>query len=343
MSIYEEWADAAIAYAKAQLGDPYVFGAQPPDSWDCSKLTTWAWSKATGGQGYSGGKVQLYPYTYTQVSQCDKLPNVSPSNGSNGLQKGDLLFYFKNGAHHVTMYIGGGEIIEASSPETDLRITPLWTSWNTTHFTSAGRPKGVKAFEDTTGTGGNGGGGRENNSNQRAVVSTRSVKKSAVALSNVYGTPQTARFAALNLANETVWLGSEKSGVINGADAGLLQIVAKAIIPGDQYEIKKTIEGGKNSFEIIIESDAIQSADQAYAIASIMSRSFSYQYKAIEVSIFGNPLVQIGDIVKFNYYSAKVVSSSTDFYVVTRVNHNFDNGLSTTLTLKPLIQTTAVV
>jgi cell wall-associated NlpC family hydrolase len=334
----------AISYALAQVGDPYVNtppGANPPTSWDCSKLTTWAWSIATGGSGYSGGSIQLTPYTYTQVNECVRIPGVSPSNGANGLQQGDLLFYFENNAHHVTMYIGNGRLVHAGSP---VQTQDLWTPWNIQHFTTAARPPGIGVVGDLSDPLDGGTDDKEDKSNQRVVKTTRSVGKNAVALSGVYGTTQTARFAAMNLSNETVFLNAEGYGeLLNGADNGLLQIVANTIIPGDQYELKKLVPGGRNSYEITIDTESVQSESQAEAVASMISRSFSYQYKSIEVRIFGNPLIQIGDIVKFNFYSGKVTSGTNDYYIVTRVKHDFEQGLSTTLTIKPLIETVSVV
>lgn len=326
----------AVAYALAQVGKPYVDtppGANPPSSWDCSKLTSWAWREG------SNGRLNLTPYTKTQVQECVPIKGVSPSNGSVGLQQGDLLFYFQNGAHHVTMYIGNGRLVHASSPGVGVVTQDLWTPWNTQHFTSAARPPGIGVVgEDATDQTSTNPDDKEDKSNQRVVKTTRNVFKNAVALSSVHGTPQTARFAALNVSNETVYLNTD-SELINGADGGLLNIVARTIIPGDKYELKKTIPGGKNSFEVIIDTDFIQDQEQASAVASLLSRSFSYQYKAINVKIFGNPLVQLGDIVKFNYYSGKVVSGVNDWYIVTSVRHNFSQGLETNLTIKPLVET----
>ena len=148
----------------------------------------------------------------------------------------------------------------------------------------------------------------------------------------------------MNLSNETVYLNAEGYGeLLNGAENGLLQIVANTVIPGDQYELKKLVPGGRNSYEITIDTETIQSEAQAEAVASMISRSFSYQYKSINVKMFGNPLIQLGDVVKFNFYSGKVLSSQNDYYIVTRVSHDFDNGLSTDITIKPLIQTVSVV
>jgi cell wall-associated NlpC family hydrolase len=115
-----------VAYALAQVGKPYSFAAQPPASWDCTKLTAAAWAQVG---------VRLTPYSYVQAQEVRR---ISPDE----LQPGDLLFFFKNGAHHASMYIGGGMIVEASSPSTGVRVTTVWNSWNVAHFSWAGRPYG---------------------------------------------------------------------------------------------------------------------------------------------------------------------------------------------------------
>ncbi|TAK70136.1 MAG: NlpC/P60 family protein [Actinomycetota bacterium] len=113
----------AVRYALSQVGDPYSYSANPPSSWDCSKLTAAAW-RAAG--------VSLTAYSYAQAQQVRR---VSTSD----LQPGDLLFYF-NGAHHVALYIGGGKIVEAASPRFGVQVTSLWNSWTSAHFSFAGRP-----------------------------------------------------------------------------------------------------------------------------------------------------------------------------------------------------------
>ena len=115
-----------VSYALAQVGKPYSFAAQPPNSWDCTKLTAAAWAQVG---------VRLTPYSYVQAQEVRR---ISPDE----LQPGDLLFFFENGAHHASMYIGGGMIVEASSPSTGVRVTTVWNSWNVSHFSWAGRPFG---------------------------------------------------------------------------------------------------------------------------------------------------------------------------------------------------------
>lgn len=118
----------AVAAALAQVGKPYVNtppGARPPSSWDCSKLTAWAWAQAG---------VSLTPYSAAQINQVRTISR-------NELQPGDLLFYYNPSwgrVGHVSMYIGGGMVVEASTPSTGVRIHPVYWS----NFVKAGRPSG---------------------------------------------------------------------------------------------------------------------------------------------------------------------------------------------------------
>lgn len=102
-------AGTAINFALDQLGKPYQFGAQGPDTWDCSGLVSKAW-KAAG--------VDVYP----QTEQLAKdLPAVTTA------QPGDLLY--KPG--HVQMYLtqlptGRQLILEAPRTGKDVRIVPQW-------------------------------------------------------------------------------------------------------------------------------------------------------------------------------------------------------------------------
>lgn len=115
----------AVRYALAQVGEPYSYSAHPPTSWDCSKLTAAAWGAAG---------VSLTAVSYAQAGQVRRI-------STSDLRPGDLLFYFR-GAHHVAMYIGGGKLVEAASPEHGVWVADLWNSWSSAHFSFAGRPAG---------------------------------------------------------------------------------------------------------------------------------------------------------------------------------------------------------
>jgi peptidoglycan DL-endopeptidase CwlO len=101
-------AATAISAARSQLGKPYVFGTNGPDTYDCSGLTQWAWAKAG---------VSMSHYT---VSQYNEFPHVPLS----ALQPGDLVF-FKIDLGHMGMYIGGGMVIHAPQTGDVVKISPL--------------------------------------------------------------------------------------------------------------------------------------------------------------------------------------------------------------------------
>jgi cell wall-associated NlpC family hydrolase len=114
----------AVAYALSQVGGIYSMNADPPKTWDCSKLTAYAWGRAG---------VSLTPYSYSQWSETARIP-VS------ALQPGDLLFYFGLGAHHVMMYIGNGEAVSATSPSRGVElVTDPFGGWYGPRFSGAGR------------------------------------------------------------------------------------------------------------------------------------------------------------------------------------------------------------
>ncbi|MFI1098250.1 NlpC/P60 family protein [Streptomyces sp. NPDC020917] len=101
-------ADQAIAFARKQIGKPYVWGATGPDSFDCSGLTQAAY-KAAG--------ITLPRTTWDQV-------NVGTRVSETNLQPGDLIFFYSD-ISHVGMYIGNGEMIHAPHTGTVVKIAPI--------------------------------------------------------------------------------------------------------------------------------------------------------------------------------------------------------------------------
>jgi peptidoglycan DL-endopeptidase CwlO len=89
----------ALAYAKAQLGEPYARSGAGPSSWDCSGLTMMAW----GSVGVS------LPHSSRQ--QFSRGRSVAKSD----LQLGDLVFFYSD-IHHVALYAGNGQVIHAPRP-----------------------------------------------------------------------------------------------------------------------------------------------------------------------------------------------------------------------------------
>ncbi|HEX2893535.1 MAG TPA: NlpC/P60 family protein [Marmoricola sp.] len=101
-------AAAAVAFAMAQVGKAYVYGAAGPNAYDCSGLTMRAWGAAGVGLPHSAAAQQG---SGTRVSESQ-------------LQPGDLVFYYSP-VSHVGMYIGHGLIVSALNPGEGIKVTPL--------------------------------------------------------------------------------------------------------------------------------------------------------------------------------------------------------------------------
>jgi peptidoglycan DL-endopeptidase CwlO len=89
-------AGAAVRFAYAQLGKSYRYGAEGPDAYDCSGLTSAAWGRAGVALPHNARRQQRSVH---RVSRAE-------------LRPGDLVFYYRN-VRHVGMYVGGGKIIHA--------------------------------------------------------------------------------------------------------------------------------------------------------------------------------------------------------------------------------------
>lgn len=104
---------ALVKLAEKQLGIPYVWGGTTRNGFDCSGLTQYLYAHAAG--------IQL-PRVSQQQSTVGKRVPVSV----NTLQPGDLLFWGGVGtAHHVAIYIGDGDFIQAPEPGQNVKVTKL--------------------------------------------------------------------------------------------------------------------------------------------------------------------------------------------------------------------------
>ncbi|AKH84372.1 glycoside hydrolase [Streptomyces sp. CNQ-509] len=97
-----------LAFAEAQLGKPYVWGATGPDSYDCSGLTQAAWREAG---------ISLPRTTYDQVNAGTQVAKAD-------LQPGDLVFFYDD-VSHVGIYVGNGQMIHASKPGDDVKYESI--------------------------------------------------------------------------------------------------------------------------------------------------------------------------------------------------------------------------
>ncbi|WP_327369381.1 C40 family peptidase [Streptomyces sp. NBC_01217] len=102
-------AEKVLAFAAAQIGKPYVWGATGPSSYDCSGLTQAAW-KAAG--------VDIPRTTWDQVKIGTRIATAD-------LKPGDLVFFYDD-ISHVGIYKGDGMMIHAPKPGANVREESIY-------------------------------------------------------------------------------------------------------------------------------------------------------------------------------------------------------------------------
>ncbi|GLZ33722.1 hydrolase Nlp/P60 [Lentzea sp. NBRC 105346] len=101
-------AGVALQFALAQRGDPYVFGANGPDAWDCSSLTQ---------KSYAAAGISIPRVTYDQAK-------VGRAVGRGEVAPGDLIIYY-SGQSHVAMAVDGTNAVHASTEGVPVKIAPI--------------------------------------------------------------------------------------------------------------------------------------------------------------------------------------------------------------------------
>ena len=113
-----------ITVAKNQIGDRYSAGATGPSAFDCSGFTRFVYKVAAGKD--------LPHYSRAQYTKVKKIPLKQA-------RPGDLVFFLRNGAHHVGIYLGKGRMVDAAGYGKGVKISPISGSWWSRTFTGIGR------------------------------------------------------------------------------------------------------------------------------------------------------------------------------------------------------------
>lgn len=113
-----------VATAKQYLGYKYVYGGSSPSTgFDCSGFTSYVFKQ--------------HGITLSRTAAGQYSNGVAVSRAI--LQPGDLVMFGKSGINHVAIYIGGGQIIHASTPSTGVRIDSLSTGYYNNNYVGARR------------------------------------------------------------------------------------------------------------------------------------------------------------------------------------------------------------
>ena len=168
----------------------------------------------------------------------------------------------------------------------------------------------------------------------KPVDKKRFQKKLVDEYSLAYSTPINtgfrARMAIANGSPHMIHL-KKDADELNNVTINLNLWTHEIVAPSDPEIIENIIDYSNLSETIQLDSEWIQSKQAAYKMLKIVQKGLEGFSKNVSLNIFGNPLIQVGDIVELTYSLNGILQQR---YLVHSVSHSFSKGLSTSLNLK---------
>ena len=164
-------------------------------------------------------------------------------------------------------------------------------------------------------------------------VKTLRIDDNHLSYSNILTTGFRAKFAIANNSNISVFT-KTNSGAKSFTDFELLLSSPNVILLTPQMTVEKVVTPQIINDVIELQSDWIQSKKSAESILKVVANASDAFSRDVSIGVFGNPLVQVGDVVTLSY-SLKNISNLAFF--VKSVDQTFDGtGLTTTLILNQI-------
>ena len=128
------------------------------------------------------------------------------------------------------------------------------------------------------------------------------------------------------------------AGVFTPLDDGNLSsftVVGNYIVQSGQQEYSEKLANEfSNQEPVAFQSTWIQNEDDAKSLSKWIKNQWSKQQQVLNIEIFSNPLLSIGDIVSVKYTNNNL--DGTGKFVVTNVSQNYSEGLGTSITVRSI-------
>ena len=163
---------------------------------------------------------------------------------------------------------------------------------------------------------------------QKAAV----VTENSLAYSEVITTGFRAKFAICNNSDFGIWTNLSSFG--GQSSSSQLMLFSRNLITLTPQKSVEKVLNPQNINEVVdIQSDWVQSKKVAENILKVIAGASDSFSKDISIEIFGNPLIQIGDIITLSYGLKNIKNL---IFFVQSVSQTFNNGLSTTIILNQI-------
>ena len=127
--------------------------------------------------------------------------------------------------------------------------------------------------------------------------------------------------------------------MLSDGETKFFKVIGDSIVKSDSFEyIDPTLTAIDKEEQFAFDSNWIQKESEAKALSDWMKTQWSKQQDVLEIEIFPNPLLQIGDILEVSYPNVNLYSSedtsipvgqSAGKYVLLDINHDWVDGPST--------------
>lgn len=155
------------------------------------------------------------------------------------------------------------------------------------------------------------------------------VDSNSIAYSTLINSGHKGRIALANNSSHQVWIKKEADSV-NNFSINFTMYTPEAIVPSDPELIEYIVDPGNVSDVVQMDTKWIQSKLSAWKVMKLIEQGLTGFSKDISLNIFGNPLLQVGDLVTLSYGLNGI---SQQKCIVSSISNSFDTGLSTSIVL----------
>jgi hypothetical protein len=164
---------------------------------------------------------------------------------------------------------------------------------------------------------------------EQSYIQHQIVDEYSASYSTPINTGFRGKFAVVNNSSHMVYL-KKDSDEVNQFVVNLNLWTHEVIVPSDPQIIEYVTDPGNINEVVQIDSSFIQSRESASKLLKLVGASLDNFSKDISLNIFGNPLIEVGDVVKLSYPFAGINQQK---YIVHSVSNSYNNGLTTKLIL----------
>jgi hypothetical protein len=158
------------------------------------------------------------------------------------------------------------------------------------------------------------------------------VNKNSLSYSSIYHSGFRSRFAIVNCSPSIVFI-KKSPDSLNPITIDFSLITHSLITLGNDTVIEKIFDAANASESVDIASNWVQDKKTALSILGTVYRALDGFSRDTTISVYGNPLYEIGDIITVNYGLKNIINQK---YFVQGVEQIFDTGLSTLVTLNQI-------